>query len=483
MPETLPGRPNVAHMAGAQTGSADQPGGLHPADALRSGSEESLRSGSEESLRSGSDKAFKRIFWLLLAAYVLAYLDRINVSFANLTMATDLGLSTVMFGVANSAFSLAYALFEIPSNLALARYGGRVWIPRIMITWGIASCLTMFAIGPNSFYALRFLVGAAEAGMIPGSILFLSYWFTGKQNARANGLLILGMPIALVIGAPMSGAILLMDGILGLQGWQWLFLIEGLPSVFLGIAAYYYLDDRPAKAKWLTPEERSEMERALAAERAAAAAASRDRSVRWRDLWTREFVLLVGIYVCCTANNNIIGTWAPLFVREFLGNTDKVFLIGLVTGIVPAAALITVPLWIASANRHNRRILHLAVALGVCAVGWVGITLVSGAVAKMALLTMVSAAGISSVAVYWGTAVPYLHPLARPPAIAAISTFGLIGSIAHPSIIGLLRDWTGDFNSSFWYVALLDIAGTFMLVALARATRERVARDAARDPA
>lgn len=433
-------------------------------------------------LRTGSDKAFKRIFWLLLAAYVLAYLDRINVSFANLTMATDLGLSTVMFGVANSAFSLAYALFEIPSNLALARYGGRVWIPRIMITWGIASCLTMLAVGPYSFYALRFLVGAAEAGMVPGSILFLSYWFTGKQNARANGLLILGMPIALVIGAPLSGAILLMDGMLGLQGWQWLFLLEGLPSVVLGIAAFYVFDDRPAKAKWLTAAEREALEANLAAERGAAmakAAAEQGRTVRWRDLWTREFVLLVGIYVCCTANNNIIGSWAPLFVREFLGNTDKVFLIGLVTGIVPAAALVVVPLWIFSANRHNRRILHLGVALAVCAVGWAGITLVPSPIAKMAFLTMVSAAGISSVAVFWGTAVPYLHPSGRPAAIAAISTFGLIGSIAHPSIIGVLRDWTGDFNSSFWYVALLDIAGTAMLVALAAATRKRAAREAA----
>ena len=433
-------------------------------------------------LQSGSDKAFKRIFWLLLAAYVMAYLDRINVSFANLTMASDLGLSTVMFGVANSAFSLAYALFEIPSNLALARFGGRVWIPRIMITWGIASCMTMLAVGPYSFYALRFLVGAAEAGMVPGSILFLSYWFTGKQNARANGMLILGMPIALVIGAPLSGAILLMDGMLGLQGWQWLFLLEGLPSVALGIIAYRVFDDSPANAKWLTPAEREALEVNLARERAAAeaaAAVTREHKVRWRDLWTREFVLLVGIYVCCTANNNIIGSWAPLFVREFLGNTDKVFLIGLVTGIVPAAALVVVPLWIFSANRHGSRLLHLSVALGACAVGWIGITLVPNPVAKMAFLTMVSAAGISSVAVYWGTAVPYLHPNARPAAIAAISTFGLIGSIAHPSIIGVLRDWTGDFNSSFWYVALLDIIGVGMLVALASATRVRKAREAA----
>ncbi len=418
--------------------------------------------------KRGAAKAFRRLTWFLVVCYVVAYLDRINIGFANLTMAKDLGLTMTMFGVANSVFYLTYASFEIPSNLMLAKYGARIWIPRIMITWGIASCLTMFAVDQYSLYFLRMLVGAAEAGLLPGVILYLSYWFGARDRARANAFFVVGMPMALLIGAPVSGLILQMDGVLGLHGWQWLFLLEGIPSIIIGVIAYFYLVDGPAKAKWLTDEEKQGMQAALDAEEPPEPDAE---PFRWRNLAQPTVLLLAAAYFCAIANANTVGTWTPLVVKELLGNTDDVLKIGLVSAFVPLFTIIAVPLWSWSSDRHNERTFHLLSALGIAASGWVTMAIAAHPVAELIGLILASIGGFSFVGVFWALAVPLLPPVNRPAAIALISMSGVLVSIVGPSVIGILRDRTNSFEAGFWYVAVLNVLGMILLSFAVRAAK------------
>jgi ACS family 4-hydroxyphenylacetate permease-like MFS transporter len=202
-------------------------------------------------------KVFRRLMWFLFVLLVVAFIDRINIGFAALTMNRDLGLSAAAFGASITVFYAAYALCEIPSNLALARFGARVWIARIMITWGLASAATAFAVGMWSLYGLRLLVGVAEAGFQPGMFLYITYWFPQAYRARANAVFIMGAPVTIAIASTMSGFILGMDGFLGLAGWRWLFLLEGLPAVILGILCFFYLVDGPAQARWLSAADKA----------------------------------------------------------------------------------------------------------------------------------------------------------------------------------------------------------------------------------
>lgn len=422
-----------------------------------------------EAGRTGSRKAFRRLTGFLVLCYILSYLDRSNIGFANLTMAQDLALSATAFGIANSIFYIGYAGLEVPSNLAMARYGARKWISRIMITWGVASCLTMFAVGPYSLYFFRFLVGAAEAGLLPGVILYLSYWFTKEDRARANSLFVMGMPLALLIGAPVSGLVLRMDGIMGLHGWQWLFLLEGLPSVVLGFAALRFLVDRPAQASWLTLEEKTAIEAKLAAETAEVPADQ--RKFRWKDILNPMMGLLAIPYFCDVASSNTLGTWTPLVVKEVMQNEPDVTIVSLVSAIPALFAVISVPLWSWSSDRRQERRLHLTASLAIGAIGWLTMALSAVPLVKLVGLILAYIGAYSFVAVFWALAVPLISPGSRPAAIALISTTGLMASIVSPSIIGMLRDATHNFTAGFWYVAVLNIIGLVALGFVMRLAR------------
>lgn len=426
----------------------------------------------KEAASRGSRKAFRRIIVILVLAMMLSCLDRINIGFADLTMAGDLGLNATTFGFANSVFYMAFAVFEIPSTLALARLGARIWIPRIMISWGIASCLTLFALGPHSLYFVRFFVGAAEAGLLPGVILYLSFWFSPRDRARANAIFVMGLPLAMVIGAPISGAILQLNGFLGMAGWRWLFLLEGIPSIALGILAYFFLIDRPSKAPWLTEEEKVGMEAVLAEEAHGRGASAGHSRFHWRDLTRSNVLRFACVYFCSTVGSNTFSIWLPLVVRDLMHHTNRLFFVGAISATVPLFAVIAVPLWSWSSDRRNERLIHLVVSLTVGLLGWVIVAVAPNAIMKLAGLTMACIGAWSFVPIFWVYAVSHMTPTVRPVAISIITISGLFASILSPTVVGILRDMTHGFTAGCWYVAVLNFIGLGLLAIKCTRARE-----------
>jgi len=307
-------------------------------------------------------KAFRRILPFIFACYVISYLDRTNVGFAALTMNKDLGLSPEQFGFGAGLFFIGYFLFEIPSNLIMQKVGARVWIARIMITWGLFSMATAFVVGPKSFSAARFLLGIAEAGFTPGIYLYFTHWFPGKWRAKVTAAFLVGIPVANMVGAPISGALLELGGIYDLRSWQWLLLIEGLPAVVLGIACLFVLADRPEKAKWLTPEERSILEHRLAIEQRDIGAKHgsnlRDAMTNWR-----VFVLAF-INFCGIVGSLGVGLWLPQIIKQF-GVEHSV--VGWLTAIPYAIGAVAMLWWSRVANRSTNCIPYVAGALVLAA--------------------------------------------------------------------------------------------------------------------
>lgn len=324
-----------------------------------------MSEGNAVSVRAGQ-KVFRRLIFFLFACYVVAYLDRVNIGFAALSMNKDLGLTAAMFGLANTIFYIGYFVCEVPSNLLMVRVGARLWIARIMVTWGIASILTLFAVGPLSLYAIRLVVGIAEAGFVPGVLLYLTYWFPQSSRGRATATFMIAQPIAIGFGSFLSGLIMSgTDRAFGLAGWQWLFILEGLPSVLLGVLVLFYLPDRPADAKWLNADEKAALQAQIAAE----APAPVHGHSNWRGVWSLPLGLLMLAYFGLVTSLNGLATWSPLIVREVLGGTTYIFRVGLISAIPGVIAAIVMPLWGTSSDRRQERKLHYAIAVAVAIAG------------------------------------------------------------------------------------------------------------------
>jgi ACS family 4-hydroxyphenylacetate permease-like MFS transporter len=430
--------------------------------------------GPETDAVAGADesavrKAFRRIVPLLILFYVLSYVDRINVGFAALTMNKDLGLTAAMFGFANTAFYIMFSLFEIPSNVMMAKIGARIWIPRIMITWGIASMATMFAVGPYSLYGLRSLVGLAEAGLMPGILFYMGHWFPKAHRARANGLYLMSVPIALMVGSPVSGLILQMDGLLGLEGWRWLFIIEGLPPVLLGAVVYFILPDRPQQAGWLTEAEKTALQARLDREHAVAPFAEGKPHSSWREITTPRVLVLAACYFCILATSNTLGIWTPQIVKEFLGNTDRILLVSVVTAIPPFFSIFAMHLMSLHSDRKNERLWHTIASMTTVAVGWTIVALVSVPLIQLFGLILCFSGSYSAMSIFWATVSQLLSRQSQAVGIAFISMVGTFASILSPSIIGLLRDFTKDFNAGIWYATALLVVGVILMSSIARA--------------
>ncbi|SDA27942.1 Sugar phosphate permease [Methylobacterium sp. UNC378MF] len=410
-------------------------------------------------------KMMRRILPFLFVCYVVSYLDRVNVGFAALTMNAHIGLTATSFGIGAGLFFLGYFLAEIPSNLIMMRVGARLWIARIMITWGLVSAATAFVTGPIQFGIARFLLGLGEAGFVPGVFLYLSLWFPSAVRARATALFLLGIPAANIIGSPISGALVQVEGF-GLAGWQWLLILEALPAVVLGIVCLFVLTDRPEKAQWLTPAERDVLVAKLAEEKAAIekkhpmtlAQALRN----WRAL------TLAAVNFCAIIGSLGIGLWLPQIIKQ-LGLATS--LVGVVTAVPYLSGAVAMVVWGRLSDRGRDRTIYPAISLFVGAAA-----LVASALTPTPLLTIaalcVAVMGITSfVATFWAVPSGFLTGRAAAGGIAMIVSIGNLGGFAGPYLIGLVRDLSGGFTAPLLMVGGILLVGALTMLAFGRQVR------------
>jgi len=417
-------------------------------------------------------KVFRRIIWFLFILLVVSFMDRINIAFAALTMNKDLGLNAAAYGMSLTVFYIAYTLFEIPSNLILAKVGARLWIARIMITWGLASAATMFAVGMWSLYGIRALVGIAEAGFLPGILLYLTYWFPRTCRARANALFIMGIPATIAIASTLSGVILQMHGIFGLAGWRWLFLLEGLPAVVLGVICLFYLDDGPAHANWLSDEEKREIASRLERDRALEQTAATQRGIL-SQLGSRNVLLLSAAYFGLVTSLNANSTWVPQIVHGF-AHSENFAVIGLLTALPAVLTVAIMPLWGASSDRRNERNWHLRIAMVAAAMGWLLVITSSVPEVRYLGLIIVSVGSFCALLTFWTfpASSAILSSEARPAGIALINCVGIGGGSAiGPLVVGYLKDLTGSFTAGLVYVVAMLIMAVICITIVAAQTR------------
>jgi ACS family tartrate transporter-like MFS transporter len=414
--------------------------------------------------RATLQKVSRRLIPFLFLLYVAAYLDRINVGFAQLQMKSALGFSDSVYGLGAGIFFIGYFLFEVPSNLILARVGARVWIARIMITWGLISSAMAFVHTPASFYVLRFLLGVAEAGFFPGIIYYLGLWFPAEERAAAVSKFMTATAIAGVIGGPLSAVLFGLEGVGGLAGWQWIFVAEGIPSVLLGVVVLFFLTERPDAAHWLSSEQRQYLSARVRADADAIDAlgkiglrAALLHPIIWR-LALLYFTLIVGFYS--------ISFWSPQIIQSFsgLGNV-QVALVSAIPYIVAAVAMVV---FAAHSDRTRERCGHIAVAACVGALGMAASAYVHAPVVGVLALS-VAAAGIwSAVPVFWSLPTAFLTGTAAAGAIALINSFGNLGGFVGPFIIGRVHDMTGSYAISLLMVAGALLCGVGIALSLKR---------------
>ncbi|MCM2443319.1 MFS transporter [Agrobacterium vitis] len=416
-------------------------------------------------------RVIRKITWrivpFIMILYLVAFIDRVNIGFASLTMNQDLGFSSTVFGVGAGIFFLGYFIFEVPSNLILDKVGARIWIARVMITWGIVSGMMALVQGATSFYALRFLLGVAEAGFFPGIILYLSYWFPARRRAAVTAMFMAAAPLATAIGSPISGALLEMHGVWGLAGWQWMFIIEAIPALVLGVVVLFYLTDRPEKAKWLSDEERVWLVQTMELERAGKPKGS--HSI-WAGLADIRVLALSLVYFGTSAGLYTLGIWAPQIIKGF-GLSS--FHIGLINGIPAVFAVIAMILWARHSDKTNERTWHV---VGACLLAAAGLALATGATtvfAVLAALTLVNIGISCSKPPLWSMPTLFLSGPAAAAGIATINSIGNLGGFVGPSMIGWIKDTTGSFAGGLYFVAgLLVISAVVTLILSKSANRD-----------
>jgi ACS family tartrate transporter-like MFS transporter len=401
-----------------------------------------------------------RLLPLVVVSYLVAYVDRTNVAFASLTMNKDVGLSPFVYGLGAGIFFIGYALFEVPSNLILERVGARRWIARIMLTWGVISGLMALTGGPASFLTLRFLLGVAEAGFFPGMIYYLSGWYPARYRARVISMLFIAVPMGNAIAAAVSGAILEMDSVLGLRGWQWVFILEALPAIVLAFVVLRTMTDRPGDAHWLEPAQRDWLEKEIQAERAQIE--QRGRVSVLRSLTDARVLALAAIYFCSVTAGYGMTFFLPQIVKQ-LGSSN--FTTGLLTALPYTFGIAGLLLWGWSSDRMHERRWHLIVALAVSAAGFVGIAVLHGSYWAIAAMSVVAIGGYGSRPSFWPMPSMFLTRAAAASGIALINSLGNLGGYVGPFIVGWIKDATGGFQAALYFLAACaaqrdEVAGT-----------------------
>ena len=397
-----------------------------------------------------------RLIPFLFLLYIVAYLDRINVGFAALQMQEQLRFSDRVYGLGAGMFFTGYFLFQVPSNLILHQVGARRWIAMLMIVWGVISSSMATVATPKGFYVLRFLLGSAEAGFFPGMILYLKSWFPEAARARAVALFMTAGPISGVVGGPISGVLLGFHPRVGLAGWQWLFLIEGLPAIFLGAAAYFHLADRPSKVRWLSEEQRSWLAETLERERAPSAAS--DRAGPLIVLFTTEIGLLVFIYFGLNTCSYGISLWLPTLIHSWSSASN--FFIGMVSAIPYLTAALAMVLVGQHSDRTGERRWHVALsAFSGAAALWFA-AYASSLAAAVAAISVAMLSVSSMAGPFWALPTKFLQGTAAAAGIALINSIGNLGGFFGPYVIGSVRTSTGSFRGGFLIAgAILALCG------------------------
>ncbi|MEQ5837889.1 MFS transporter [Paraburkholderia acidicola] len=403
-------------------------------------------------------KILRRFAPLLTICFVVAFLDRVNVGFAALTMNKELGLSASTFGLAAGLFFLSYFVFEVPSNMLLERFGARRWIARIMFTWGLCSGATALVQGEWSFYAIRLLLGAAEAGFFPGVVFFLSLWVPASYRARVIGGFMAAMPLASVIGSPISGYLMSLHGWMGLSGWQIMFLLEAVPSLILAAVVWNVLRDSPKQAEWLDDDERQWLEATLAAERAALPAVVNQSLMK---MLGNPVILFTALsYFGVTGFNYGLSFFLPQIVRVFDLSIQQIGFVSALPFVAGAAGMI---FWGRHSDRTGERRYHLLLPLALAAIGLTGSTLIPTPIGKLSLLCVASFGVFSALPVFWTVAPRLLGPMAAAAGIALINSLGNLSGFVNPYVVGRIKDATGSFNGGLQFIAVVGALAVVIL--------------------
>lgn len=417
--------------------------------------------------RTADDRVYRkvalRLVPLLFVCYAVSYLDRVNVGFARLQMDDELWFSDAVYGIGAGVFFVGYILFEVPSNIVLHRVGARRWIARIMVSWGLVSGMMALASSPGTFYLLRFLLGVAEAGFIPGILLYLTYWFPAHRRGRITALFLAAIPVATIVGGPLSGWLMqVFDGVGDLRGWQWMFVVEAVPAVLLGLVVLRRLDDRVADATWLTPAERDLVAAAVAADEDAkpgAHASVRD-TLRSPVVW-----LLGGIYFAVALGIYTISFWLPTILsRSGVQSTVAVGLLSAVPYLVAVVAMIAVA---THGDRTGERRRHTAVPTVVGGLGLVAVGLTqSSTVLALVALTVAAAAVSSAQAAFWSLPAALLSGVGAAAGIALVNSIGNVAGAVSTSLVGLVSGATGSTASSLYLFGGVLVAGGLLVLAV-----------------
>jgi ACS family tartrate transporter-like MFS transporter len=413
---------------------------------------------------------YSKITWRLIPymflLYIVAYVDRVNVGFAAMDMQRDLHLTNTVYGTGAGIFFLGYALCDLPSSLILRWVGTRLWIARIMITWGMVSACMILVGSPGSFYLLRFLLGVAEAGFVPGMLLYLTFWFPSHERARAVAKFMTATSLAGVVGAPVSSVLLKLDGVLGLHGWQWLFLFEGVPTVLLGISVLFVLKDGPDSADWLTSEERSWLKNELRRDQARYGAAKHHNlldAFKLPAVW-----VLAGVYIIIQIGVYIVNLWMPLILSGLAhgGSGDSSLIARYSTVPYLLAAIVTVLVgW--SSDRWNERRGHLSGCMALAAVGFAWAARAENIAMALCAMSLVAIGLWSTMGPFWALTTRMIGGTAAVGGVATITMVGACGGFLGPYVTGRMRDVTHSFAGGLYLVGLLAL-GAAILARLAR---------------
>jgi ACS family tartrate transporter-like MFS transporter len=404
-----------------------------------------------------------RIVPFLMVAYFLAYLDRINIGFASLEMNKDLGLTSTAYGWAAGIFFIAYILFEIPSNLIMERVGARIWIARIMVSWGLVTAATAFVVGPTSLFIARFMLGFAEAGFFPGALLYLTYWCPSAYRAKVVAGFSISVPLSGFVGSPISGALLGLDGLWGLHGWQWLFIAEGLPAVVVGILVFAYLPSTPQKAEWLDCEERDWLVRTLEAEESSNA--STRHSSLWRTLADGRVLALGLVSAASLGTGYGLSYWQPQMIKAF-GLTN--FQTGLLSAIPFGIAAVGMLVWAWNSDRTNERVWHTIIPLLTSAVGLGACLFFDQLGLILVALCFALTGGFGVKGPFWALVSCWVSPANKAAAIAAINSIANVSGFVAPFLVGYIKDRTGSFALGLLPMIAMAFLGIATIVLLER---------------